>query len=123
MGQNALFEKYGRVYKPKEHICRQGETGREMYLILDGVVVVYKGKSTDLKTIARLGAGDFFGEMSLLENLPRFASVQAVNEVKVLVINLHILEQYVGINPGFGITMLQKFSGRLRKYKLYEKKE
>ncbi len=121
MGQNALFEKYGRVFKPKEHICREGETGKEMYLILDGVVVVYKG--TDMKTIARLGAGDFFGEMSLLENLPRFASVQAVSEVKVLVINLHILEQYVAINPGFGITMLKKFSGRLRKYKLYEKKE
>ena len=123
MGQNALFEKYGRTFKEREHICQEGDQGREMYLIVAGKVVVYKKKSSQKKVLAYLGPGEFFGEMSLLENLPRYASVQAMDEVKTLVINLNILEQYVGINPKFGITMLKKFSGRLRQFKLYKKSE
>lgn len=123
MGQNALFAKYGRTCQANEYICREGERGKEMYLILGGEVIVYKVIHEEKKVIARLGPGDFFGEMSLLEDMPRYATVQALEEVKMLVVNLHILEKYVEINPDFGITMLKKFSGRLRKYKLYQHKE
>jgi CRP-like cAMP-binding protein len=95
-------------------IVREGEERREMYVIQRGGVVVCKTVEGREVEIARLSRGDFFGEMSLLESLPRYATVRAVGETRVLVIEPGYLLLKIRRNPTFAFEMLQVMSRRLR---------
>jgi CRP-like cAMP-binding protein len=63
-------------------IARQGEKGREFFVIIDGSADV----TVDGRSVASLGAGDYFGEMSLLTEQPRTATVTATSPMRGLVI-------------------------------------
>jgi CRP-like cAMP-binding protein len=63
-------------------IARQGGSGREFIVIVEGTADV----SIDSKKVGALGAGDFFGEMSLLTKNPRIATVTPMSPLRVLVI-------------------------------------
>ncbi len=63
-------------------IARQGESGREFIIIVEGSTDV----TIDSKKVGSLGAGDFFGEMSLLTHQPRIATVTPMSPLRVLVI-------------------------------------
>ncbi len=118
MGLQDLFGKCGRKYPKNSIICRDKEKGKEMFIILSGQVKIYKQGPPPhyrINTIATVGPGDFFGEMSLLEDLPRYANAQAISEVNVLVIDLEILMQILKMQPEFAIKILQKLSKRIRK--------
>src|SRR5215217_2735641 len=58
---------------PGKVLCKEGETGQEFFVIIDGKVEV-KAKG---RRVASLGAGDFVGEIALLERIPRTATVTA----------------------------------------------
>ena len=62
-----------RHYLPDEVVIREGDIGHELFLISEGEVKVDRGGSE----VARLGAGDFFGELALLSGNPRNATVIA----------------------------------------------
>jgi CRP/FNR family transcriptional regulator, cyclic AMP receptor protein len=61
-----------------ETIVREGESGNRMFIVRSGAVQVLKNASGDALEIARLQAGDFFGEMCILETLPRAATIRAL---------------------------------------------
>jgi voltage-gated potassium channel len=63
------------IYVPGEYICRAGEEGDRMYLLIRGCLEVVKA---DGHLIGTLRDGDFFGEIALLKRQPRSASVRAV---------------------------------------------
>jgi len=63
-------------------LARAGETGHEMFVIVEGQASVTTSQSRTLQ----LGAGDFFGEMSLLDGGPRSATVEAATPMRLLVI-------------------------------------
>jgi CRP-like cAMP-binding protein len=63
-------------------LVREGATGREFFVIIDGKAKVTRGK----KDVATLGPGDFFGELSLLDKAPRNATVTAASPLEVLVL-------------------------------------
>jgi cAMP-dependent protein kinase regulator len=63
-----------------ESIVTQGEYGHSFYIIVEGQVIVKK----DNAEVARLKKGDYFGEMALMYNQPRAATVLSVNEVKTV---------------------------------------
>ncbi|HZN14644.1 MAG TPA: cyclic nucleotide-binding domain-containing protein [Acidimicrobiales bacterium] len=65
------------------HLIAEGGVGREFFVITGGDVEVRKGG----RRIARLGPGDFVGEVALIDAAPRNASVRAVTDVRVLVQN------------------------------------
>jgi CRP-like cAMP-binding protein len=65
-----------------ERVVKEGEPGREFYVILDGAAEATAGTAV----IARLGAGDFFGEMALLDGGPRSASVTTTDESDLLIL-------------------------------------
>lgn len=102
------------TYRDGEAIVREGEDGREMYVIQSGTVAVTKIIDGCETEIARLSRGDFFGEMSLLESQPRYATIRAVGDARVLVIKPGSLLLKIRRNPTFAFEMLQRMSRRLR---------
>lgn len=73
---------YRREYRENEHIFRVGEPGVGMYIIESGTVVIVN--EPDKKVLAELHDGEFFGEMSLLDESPRSASAVAKTPCKIL---------------------------------------
>ncbi len=77
-----------KVYSDSARLVRQGDEGDSMFIILDGKVEVrITGARNQEITVKERNAGDFFGEMSLLTGEPRSASVIAVGDVRVIVLN------------------------------------
>src|ERR1700693_3643558 len=92
----------------------EGEPGREMYIIEDGKVEIFKATGSQERQIALLEAGDFFGEMAILEDMPRSASARAMTDCKLLLIDHSTFDQMLREYPETAVRMLRKLSGRLR---------
>lgn len=73
-------------YTAGETLVRQGDPGGSLFVLLDGEVRVRRTDGAASRELARLGPGSFFGEMSLLTGEPRSASVLALDEVEVVVV-------------------------------------
>ncbi len=73
-----------RYYKEDEHVFRTGEPGVGMYIILEGSIEIYRYEKEMRREYAVLGSGDFFGELALLEDLPRSASARAAGYSRLL---------------------------------------
>jgi CRP/FNR family cyclic AMP-dependent transcriptional regulator len=86
-----------------------------MFVIRRGSVRVFKASGRGELELATLGKGDFFGEMSVLESLPRDASAQALGEAEVLVMTPGALLVRLRRDPTFAFEVLRRLSGRVRK--------
>jgi CRP/FNR family transcriptional regulator, cyclic AMP receptor protein len=95
-------------------ICREGESSAEMFVIRRGSVRVFKASPRGELDLAVLSKGDFFGEMSVLEGLPRDASAQALGEAEVLVMTAGALLVRLRRDPTFAFELLRRLSGRVR---------
>ena len=82
-----LFQRFGKEFPQGTVLFREGETGREMYVIQSGKVSISKRAGESQKVLTILGAGEFFGEMSILNNKPRSASASCEEDTKLLVID------------------------------------
>ena len=77
-GEDALFQRFGKEFKKGDVLFREGEPGREMYVIQAGRVNITKKVRETEKILATLGAGEFFGEMAILNNKPRSAGAAMI---------------------------------------------
>lgn len=100
----------GKVYKDGEIILREGSTSREMYVIQSGKVLVAKGDVV----LATLGEGEIFGEISLLDGQPRSASVKALGDVRVLVIDQVLFLRKIRSDPFLALRLLRQMGTRIR---------
>ena len=91
-------------------LTKQGGLGLEFLLILDGGARVER----DGKVIARLGPGDVFGEMSLIDGLPRSATVIAESPTVLLVIQARSFRSLLDTVPGLQRKLLITLCARLR---------
>ncbi|MBM3150558.1 MAG: cyclic nucleotide-binding domain-containing protein, partial [Chloroflexi bacterium] len=73
-----------RSFQPGQVILQEGSAGRELYLIVEGLVEVVKERDAEETVLARRGPGDFFGEMGLLEASPRFATIRTLEPTRLL---------------------------------------
>ena len=103
-----------RTFADAELICREGDTSAEMFVIRRGSVRVFKASARGELELAVLTKGDFFGEMSVLEGLPRDASAQAIGEAEVLVMTAGALLVRLRRDPTFAFELLRRLSGRVR---------
>jgi CRP-like cAMP-binding protein len=103
-----------RSFDAGDVIVQRGDAADEMFVIRSGEVEIRRGGARDEGIVARLGTGDFFGEMSLLESLPRDADVVAVTDVELLVITQGGLLVRLRRDPTFALEMLHRLSGRVR---------
>lgn len=100
--------------KAGDTIFHEGDRGTEMYIIEKGEIEIVKSYGPATHRLALLEVGDFFGEMSLLEELPRDASANALTDYKLLRIDHSTFDQMVHENPEIAVRMLRKLSRRLR---------
>ena len=90
-------------------ITREGRPGREFFVLISGTAeVTKKGKE-----VALLGAGDWFGEIALLTDAPRTATVKATSPVDVLVITDRRFKTVVETMPSIALKILSSIGERL----------
>jgi len=99
-----------REFVAGDTIVKRGESGAGFYLILEGSAEVRRAK----RTLSKLNAGDFFGEVSLLDEKPRSADVIATRPTKCLVISPWSLDRLISSSPTIARQMLREMARRLR---------
>jgi PAS domain S-box-containing protein len=105
-----------RKYLKGELIFKEGDPGDAFYIIKSGAIEILKGdpiKNRQIRLAIR-GEGDFFGEMSLLENSPRFAYARAVRDSVVLEIARDDFKNLVAKNPPMAMEVMGVLSSRIR---------
>jgi CRP-like cAMP-binding protein len=112
-GGDALFSRFGQVFAPGEVIFREGEPGEHMYVLQSGHVRITRDNAAGARVLAVLGAGEFFGEMSILNDKPRNATADALDEVRALVLDGKMFEAMVIGNTEIAIRLIKKLSRRL----------
>ncbi len=104
-----------KKYGEDEVFFNFGDNGKEMYIILKGRVGVFINSFDGFPAkLNELRTGDFFGEMSLLENLPRSATISALEETVVLIINESNFEHVIAQQPNLAMRIMKGISNRLR---------
>jgi len=91
-------------------IMKQGDRGVGFHIILEGSVDVFVGEST----VATLSAGDYFGEIGLIDEQPRTATVVAATDLKALVIMSWAFRPMLDKHPALARTLLENMSKRIR---------
>jgi len=100
-----------KEYKDSDHIIRQGEEGREIYLILQGAAeIVIDKEGEEKQVVGNLQAGDIFGEMAFVSHEPRTANVVAKGDVDVLQIDEKSLDNVRERFPKVGARVFYNFS-------------
>jgi CRP-like cAMP-binding protein len=92
-----------------EVILREGRLGRELFIILEGTVVVTRGS----RVVNEWGPGDHFGELAAIEAAPRSATVTATSDLDVLIVGPREFDAMMDI-PGFRNAVLLGMSRRIR---------
>lgn len=108
------FERYVAQHPMGDIIFSEGEIGNDMFILQSGTVELIKTIAGETKVLATLEKGDFFGEMSVLEDLPRTATARAKTEVEVVHINGATFDTMLKSNTEIAIRMMRKLSRRLR---------
>jgi CRP/FNR family cyclic AMP-dependent transcriptional regulator len=99
-----------RRYSRYSTIVRAGDPGDAFFVILDGSVLV----KTPGKRPKRLAAGDSFGEMALLDDAPRSATVDADDEVLVMLLGRKAFNRILEKEPKISMALLRTLAQRLR---------
>ncbi|PYQ49233.1 MAG: Crp/Fnr family transcriptional regulator, partial [Acidobacteria bacterium] len=102
------------TYSAGEVIFHQGDLGTDMFIIQEGEVHVIKNINGASHVLSKLEKGDFFGEMSVLESVPRTADAVAITDVRALVINGARFDEMLRKNPEIAVRIIRKYSKRLR---------
>jgi putative ABC transport system ATP-binding protein len=93
-------------------IIRQGDEGEKFYIVRSGKVDVLKEVDGKEEFLVQLGPGDFFGELALLKQAPRAATVRAVEDVELLTLSKEIFMDVVQKSASFDEQLRKVYFGR-----------
>ncbi|MBN1960047.1 MAG: Crp/Fnr family transcriptional regulator [Deltaproteobacteria bacterium] len=114
MADDKLYERFGREFPAGHVLCRDGDPGKEMFVIQSGKVRISKTVRGIEKTLVVLGPGAFFGEMSILNNKPRSATATVEENAKLLVIDPKTFEAMVRGNAEIAVRLIKTLAQRLQ---------
>ncbi|MBI5629993.1 MAG: cyclic nucleotide-binding domain-containing protein [Elusimicrobia bacterium] len=109
-----------RVYRQGEVLFQEGDIGRALFILESGSVELSRRRPDGAgQPLYKLKPGEFFGEMALLEQLPRAATAQAAEDSRLYLLYLSKLESLIQEHPRLGIQVMthlaQLLSARLRR--------
>ena len=107
-------EIYGRDFPAGAVLFEEGDPGSRMYVIQSGEVRIVKRVGSREITLARLGPGEAFGEMALLEDQPRSATAVVEAPARILEIDEAAFADLVRRNGEIALRLLRRLSARLR---------
>lgn len=103
-------------YTQGEVIFNEGDIGDEMYIVADGEVeILLNLESTEPLLLATLGAGSYFGEMSVLDRDPRSAAARVSQDARLFVLKGEQLKELIYVMPEIAFTIFRVLSERLRR--------
>ncbi len=112
--EEVLFQRIGKEFPAGTVIFKDGESGKEMYVIQSGKINITKGVRDTEKVLATLGPGDFFGEMSILNNKPRSANAVVAEDAKVLEVEPKMFESMIRNNVEIALRIIKMLAKRLQ---------
>jgi CRP-like cAMP-binding protein len=92
-----------------KELIREGSLAREFFVLIDGSAEVVRGG----RAVRRLGAGDFFGEIALVTNRPRTASVTTTSPTTALVMTGRAFGHLLADSPSIQLKVLEALADRL----------
>jgi CRP-like cAMP-binding protein len=98
------------LHKEGDSVITEGRGGVGFHLIIDGKAKVVRGE----RTVATLGPGEFFGEMALVDDAPRSASVIAETDLVTVVLSKWDFRPLVKLNPELAWKMIEHLVARVR---------
>ena len=107
--------RFRRTYAPGEIIFHQGDPGDAMYVVDDGEIEIVLDTTDGPVVLSRLVKGETFGEMALVDDLPRSASaVAGTNGASAMAIDVSHFIYLVSQQPAFALMVLGVMARRLR---------
>lgn len=103
-----------QLYPAGGIVCREGEPGNALYIIVSGEVEILKTVDNHENILSLRGRGDFVGEMAVLEAAPRSATVRTLNEVRILSIEGDSFNSILLDRPAVAVYLLKNMSTRMR---------
>ncbi len=108
------FAKFLTHFQAGTVLFHEGDEGDDMYIVQTGRVAIKKKVKDGEAVLATMEKGDFFGEMAILERLPRSATAEVIEEGDLIVISSEVFGDMIKANPEIAVRMLRKYSIRLR---------
>jgi CRP-like cAMP-binding protein len=109
------IEKCINEFDVGEVIFEEGSTGRDLYVVIDGMVDIAKGNGSSRTVIVTLGKGEFFGEMAVIDGSSRSATaISSAPNTRVMRINHARFVYLVSQQPAFALMIMDALSKRLR---------
>lgn len=112
--EDDIINQYGKKYAPGDYIFKEGDVGEVMFIINKGKVNITKKTDEGEKVLVTLAAGDFFGEMAIIDKAPRSASAIAAEDTVCIVLDEELFEQQMQRNAKIVKKILKNMSARLR---------
>ncbi len=110
------YTQFIKEYRPAQIIFEEGGIGDKMYIVQDGTVAIEKQRGDTAVHLATLSKGEVFGEMALVEEQTRSATVVAGKKSATLVeVDSSLFVYLVSQQPVFALVVLKSMSKRLRK--------
>ncbi|TYL96314.1 cyclic nucleotide-binding domain-containing protein [Bradyrhizobium rifense] len=109
------IEKCINAFAVDDVIFEEGSTGRELFVVLDGEVEIAKVDGAHKTSIIKLGKGEFFGEMAVIDGSARSATaIASAPNTRVMRINHARFVYLVSQQPAFALMVMDALSKRLR---------
>jgi len=103
-----------RTYQPGAVIVRQGDTSMSFYVVLTGKVRVVRQSAGGTVDIVEEGPGSFFGEMGVIDDLPRAATVMALTGTECGLLAKWDFQRELSADPGIALSLISVLNARIR---------
>ncbi len=111
--EETLFREFGCQFKAGSSIFQEGDPGDLVYIILTGEVQVSKTVRDKSRILATLSRGDFFGEMALISDKPRSATVTVMKDCRMLALGRKIFFRILRSNYEVTVRLVEQLASRL----------
>jgi len=103
-----------RTFAKNTVVMVEGDPSSSLYVIVEGKIKIFVSDDGKAVIVNMLGDGDFFGELSLIDQRPRSASAATLTQSRMAIISREVLVDYVHSHPEVAFALLEGIGGRLR---------